>query len=201
MSSDDNKTSESASGNRTDPTDGFVDDTDSLSEDERDLILAQLYHSSATISTSKPNTLPREKQTNGLSENKGKIGIDDAEGDIPPTTAGTLSKTKRKMTFGEYLDSQAAVPSTKFTFELDLDNLPPPPKPTTVDEVPSFDEEEDDDEEFAVVLPPPHLTIVPCSRSLFCSSSIQRSVPNSNNLLPLQPTWSRQSELYSPRLS
>ena len=119
-----------------DPADNFVDDSESLSDDERELILAQLYHSIATVPPSKPNPLPNEQPSNGP------------------------SPTKRKITFGQSLDSEATlespaneqpsddkqppVPSTNFTFELDLDNLTFPPKLTPVEEVTSLAEDDDD---------------------------------------------------------
>lgn len=145
MNSDDNTTSLLPEIKPADPTDGFLDDADSLSDDERDLILAQLYHSAATLSTSKPNTLHQEKTPNGTNPNKRKIVLDDSEAGIPSTTEEQPAKSKKKITFDQYINSQPAVPSVEFTFELDLDNLPSPPKPTPVEEVPSLDEDDYDD--------------------------------------------------------
>jgi hypothetical protein len=77
------------------------EDSESLSEDERDLIYSRLYHSTSTLPASttapskenKPNRAARRKQ-------KALMSCD-----------------------------QPSVPSTEFTFHLDLD-LPPPPAPT-----------------------------------------------------------------------
>jgi len=127
-----------------------VDRSESLSEDERDLILAQLYHSTATVPTSKPNPLP-EKPSNGPSLSGKKITFDkylSSDPDIPSSANEQISKTKKKIPFHEYLDTQLAVSSSKFTFELDLDCLPSPPMFTAAEEAPSLDE---DDDEFAVI--------------------------------------------------
>ena len=89
---------------KTEPNDvdkHFDDDgSESLSEDERDLIYSRLYHSTSTLPAStrvpskenKPNRAARRKQ-------KALMPCD-----------------------------QSSVPSTEFTFHLDLDN-PPPPAP------------------------------------------------------------------------
>jgi hypothetical protein len=139
---------------KTDPAGGgddFVDESESLSEDERDLILARLYYSTSTVPTSKPNPLP-EKPSNESSPKGKKITFDEylSEPDIPSSTNEQTSKNKKKIPFDEYVDTQPGVPSTKFTFELDLDNLPSPPIPTAVQEAPSLDE---DDKEYVVITP------------------------------------------------
>jgi hypothetical protein len=147
---------------KTDPAGGgddFVDESDSLSEDERDLILAQLYYSTTTAPTSKRNPLPAQP-SNGPSPKRKEITFDEylSEPDVPSSTNEETSKNKKTIPFDDYLDTQPAVPSTKFTFELDLDNLPSPPIPTAVEEAPSLDE---DDEEYVVItLPPPRLISV-----------------------------------------
>jgi hypothetical protein len=80
--------------------DNFDNDSESLSEDERDMIYSRLYHSTSTLppSTTAPS---KENKPNRATRRKQKALI---SSDQPP------------------------VPSTEFTFHLDLDNpLPPAP--------------------------------------------------------------------------
>ena len=78
------------------------DDDSSISDDERDLIYSQLYHSKTVQPTLILPSAPQE-------------------------TSGSPRKTKSKENQTNVIDQPTDLSSTKFTFELDLDNIPPPP--------------------------------------------------------------------------
>jgi len=98
------------------PVGEYKDDSD-LSENERELILSQLYHGSSVPTTS---AIP----VNG-------------------TNSPTKSSRKRKLSKSEVTNGN--IPSTPFTFNLDLDNLPPPPPslPETTIEAATLDSDGD----------------------------------------------------------
>jgi len=77
MGSDDYTTFASVGADPAGGIDGFVDESESLSEDERDLILAQLYYSTATVPSSKSNPLPEKIPPNGPSTGRKKITFDE----------------------------------------------------------------------------------------------------------------------------
>jgi len=96
------------------------DDSSNLSEDERDMIYSRLYHSSSTLHTFANNPPVKE-------ENKIKN-----------------SPRKKATSTSNNVNEQHHIPSTKFTFEIDLDNLPPPPEPTNqATDITSIDEDDD----------------------------------------------------------
>jgi hypothetical protein len=90
-------------GNLDDSHELMDDDDDSnLSEDERDMILSRLYHSTLPTSTVPLHTDSKSSQINDVGGDSSIINT------IPN-----------------------GISSTNFTFELDLDNLPSPPRQTT----------------------------------------------------------------------
>ena len=97
------------------------DDDPSISDDERDLIYSQLYHSRTVQPTLIAPT-------------------------VPQNTSNSLHKTKTKKKRTNVGDQPADLSSTKFTFELDLDNIPPPPAPVEPPpQVLNIDSDSDDD--------------------------------------------------------
>jgi hypothetical protein len=98
---------------------GYVDDDSSnLSDDERDLIYSRLYHSGSSVPKPTTNYLVRTEATN---------------------KSGPHEKNS-----SNNANDQHRVPSIDFTFELDLDNLPPRPESTNqATDTASVDEDDD----------------------------------------------------------
>lgn len=94
------------------------DDSSNLSEDERDLIYSRLYHSSSALPKPTRNS-PGKAET-------------------------TKKESPRKKNSSTDTNDQNRVPSTNFTFEIDLDNLPPPPEPTNQTTDTTLIDEDDD---------------------------------------------------------
>jgi len=104
-------------------------DTD-FSEDEREMILSRLYHSSNAFPTISSIT----DATHPPSPEKGKSRKTKASGKKKKTKSATSTQQQ----------DVPPIPSKEFTFEIDLDNLPPPPDltiPTT--EAVTLDEDGD----------------------------------------------------------
>jgi hypothetical protein len=109
-----------------------LEDVDSISDDERDLIYSRLYHSSTTQQTMIP---PKTTQQST---------------DLPQK-----SKSKRSKGTKDQLSDLA---STKFTFEIDLDNVAPPPPPlppSPPPEVHTIDSDSDDETSVSTSPQPP----------------------------------------------
>lgn len=99
------------------------EDSSGLSEDERDMIYSRLYHTNAALPFAAE--VPQDTETN--------------------------SPSKRKTKKNAKSDTTDDVPSSKFTFDLDLDNLSPPPEPTApITETPTL---ASDDDEYPVSHP------------------------------------------------
>jgi len=97
------------------------DDDSSISDDERDLIYSQLYHSI----TVQPTLIAPA---------------------VPQNSSNSLHKTEAKEKQTKLGDQPPDLSCTKFTFELDLDNIPPPPVPVEPPpEVVNIDSDSDDD--------------------------------------------------------
>jgi hypothetical protein len=98
------------------------EDSSGLSEDERDMIYSRLYHTNTALPFA--TEVPQDNEANSPSKKK--------------TKKHTKSDTDD-------------VPSSKFTFDLDLDNLSPPPEPTApITETPTL---ASDDDEYPVSHP------------------------------------------------
>jgi len=93
---------------------GLEQSDSDLSEDEREMILSRLYHSSnafPTVPKDFGTTEPTASPSKAEKPRKGKIS----------------DKKKKPKPSASTEQEVPPIPSKEFTFEIDLDNLPPPP--------------------------------------------------------------------------
>jgi len=125
-------------------------DSSDLSEDERDEIYARLYHGNTTNATSSKPVLDKE-ETKSASKTK-------------------KSKSKEQNGTNHF--------SNEFSFDIDLDDLPPPPEPPSfIPEVSTLDSDGD----FPVPLPLPPFHSLTQSRPAVAAAT---SVPSNQTAHP-----------------